>query len=206
MYSLLLDTSTDQCLIALTKENQVLDEKFFTHNNLLSNQLLPSIQALIEDHIQSPKNLSLIACGIGPGSYTGTRLGVAVAKSLAFGLQIPMKSFNSLLAFMPSQEGTFAILLPARSGQFYVLSGSVSFTRGVEYETAFCNPEELVKFEAVEFLICTSSKDLPVSSQKKSVFPLLPNMQLLSHFLSEETSTPLDDVELIYLNAHGQKH
>jgi tRNA threonylcarbamoyl adenosine modification protein YeaZ len=128
LYFLILDTSTDQCLIALAKENQIMAEKIFTHDNLLSNRLLTSIQSLIENHIQSPKNLSGIAFGIGPGSYTGTRLGAAVAKGLAFGLHIPIKTFSSPLAFLPNKKGTFAFLMPAKSSQFYVLSGTISPT------------------------------------------------------------------------------
>ncbi len=197
---LILDTSTDQCLIALARENQIIAEEIFAHGNLLSHRLLPSIHALIEAHIQSPKNLKGIAFGIGPGSYTGTRVGVAVAESLAFGLQIPVKTFPSPLAFLPNKEGSFAFLIPTRSGHFYVLSGSISSSQILPKEASVVNREELEKFEAADFLICSSDQDLPPAFRKKLLFLPSPNLLLLGHFLSEQGPVSLENVEVLYTN------
>ena len=198
MYFLILDTSTDQCLIALARDNQIIAEEVFSHGNLLSHRLLPGIHALIEAHIQSPKNLSEIAFGVGPGSYTGTRVGVAVAKSLAFGLQVPIKTFHSPLAFLPDKEGSFAFLIPTRSGQFYVLSGSISSSQVIQKEASLLNREELEKFEAVDFLICSSDKDLP--PKLRTDYPPAPNLHALCLFLSEQGRASLENVEVLYLH------
>lgn len=200
MTYLILDTSTDQCLIALAKENQVIAEKIFTHENFLSNRLLPSIQALIEPHIQSPKNLQGIAFGIGPGSYTGTRLGVAVAKSLAFGLQIPIKTFSSPLAFLPKREGTFCFLIPTRSCQFFALSGSVTPSQVKQTDATLLTLEEMEKFDTIDFLVCSSPDHLPPLLKKKPYYPPTPNLSSLWLFLSEQELAPLEKVELLYLN------
>jgi tRNA threonylcarbamoyl adenosine modification protein YeaZ len=200
MTYLILDTSTDQCLIALAKENQIIAEEIFTHGNLLSQRLLPSIRALIETHIQSPKNLSGIAFGIGPGSYTGTRLGVAVAKSLAFGLQIPIKTFSSPLAFLPKKEGTFVFFIPARSGQFFALSGSITSSQVIQRDTSLFTPEEIEKFEATDFLICSSLANLPFLFRKKTCHTPTPNLRSLCLFLSEQKLASLENVELLYLH------
>lgn len=200
MYFLILDTSTDQCLIALARENQIIAEEVFAHGNLLSHRLLPGIHALIEAHIQSPKNLSGIAFGVGPGSYTGTRVGVAVAKSLAFGLQVPIKTFHSPLAFLPDKEGSFAFLIPTRSGQFYALSGSISSSQVIQKEASLLNREELEKFEAADFLICSSDKDLPPELRKKTHYLPEPNLHALCLFLSEQGRASLENVEVLYLH------
>jgi tRNA threonylcarbamoyladenosine biosynthesis protein TsaB len=195
MTYLVLDTSTDQCLIALAQENRVIAETIFTHGNQLSSSLLPSIQMLVESHIQSPKNLRGIAPGIGPGSYTGTRVGVAVAKSLAFALGIPVIPFCSPLAFLPHREGTFAFFIPARSGQCYVLSGNISETSVIQHEARLCPAEELEQFQTADMLICASPD---MAFKKKCDLPT-PNIPFLCRYLSGQEPTSPEDVELHYL-------
>lgn len=171
MTCLILDTSTDQCLIALTSYCHIEIQEIFYHKNQLSSTLLPKIQALCP----SLKILTEIAVGIGPGSYTGTRVGVAVAKSLAFGLGIPLKTFLSPLAFLPHQEGEFEAVLPTRSGQFYVLKGEISDGKLTHEEPYF-----------------TRQADFPVTSLAE------PNLALLCRFLAEQAPSPLENIALQY--------
>jgi tRNA threonylcarbamoyladenosine biosynthesis protein TsaB len=200
MTYLILDTSSDLCVLAIAGEKGIIAEEIFAHSNLLSNQLLPRLQALIEAHIQSLNNLRGIAFGIGPGSYTGTRIGVAVAKSLAFGLQISIKTFHSPLAFLPNREGTFAFLIPTRSGQFYVISGSISSSQVLQKEASLANREQLDKFQDVDFLICSSNRDLPPAFRKKTYYPPTPNLQALRHLLSKQQYASLEHAEVLYLH------
>jgi tRNA threonylcarbamoyladenosine biosynthesis protein TsaB len=198
MPCLILDTSTDQCLIALAEENQILAEEIFFHGNLLSNKVLPCIRSFIETHCQSPKNLSEIAIGIGPGSYTGTRLGVAVAKSLAFALQIPTKTFSSPLAFLPDCEGSFAFLMPTRSEHFFVLSGRISSSHISQRDASFLRIEELKRIEDVDFLIYASSDDMPPALKKKPHFLATPRLCSLCLYLSKKEVCSLENIELLY--------
>jgi len=200
MTYLILDTSTSECLIALANENEVVAEEIFTHNNLLSNLLLPTIERLIEKHIQSPKNINGVAVGIGPGSYTGTRLGVAVAKSLAFGLQVPIKTFSSPLAFLPKKEGSFVFFILTRSDKFYALSGSITSAQVIQMDASLLTMEEIKKFETTNFLICSSPDRLPCLFRKKSCFLPTPNLLTLRLFLSKQEPVSLENVELLYLH------
>jgi tRNA threonylcarbamoyladenosine biosynthesis protein TsaB len=171
MTCLILDTSTDQCLIALASDGRIEIQEIFHHENQLSSTLLPKIQALCP----SLKILTEIAVGIGPGSYTGTRVGVAVAKSLAFGLGIPLKTFLSPLAFLPNQEGKFGVVLPTRSGQFYALKGEISDGH-LTHEEPYFTPQ-------VDF----SVTDLEA-----------PNLTLLCRFLAGQAPTSLENISLQY--------
>lgn len=200
MTYLILDTSTNECLIALANEKEVVAEEIFTHSNLLSNSLLPSIGKLIEKHIQSPKNLNAVAFGIGPGSYTGTRLGVAVAKSLAFGLQVPIKTFSSPLAFLPKKQGSFVFFIPTRSDKFYALSGMITSTQVMQIDASLLTVEEIKKFETIDFLICSSTDRLPCLFRKKSCFLPTPNLFALRLFLSKQEPVSLENVDLLYLH------
>jgi tRNA threonylcarbamoyladenosine biosynthesis protein TsaB len=209
MTYLILDTSTDLCLIALAKGDQIVAEEIFPHGNLLSNRLIPTIQSFVATHCKSPKNLAGIALGIGPGSYTGTRVGAAVAKSLAFGLEIPLKTFHSPLAFLPDKEGSFAFIIPTRSGQFYLLSGRLASTHVDQENSSLFSAEEIEKFENVDFLICASIDSLPLTLRGKTHFPPIPNFRPLAYFLSNQSPSLLENTELLYLNhpsAQGTGH
>ena len=89
--------------------------------SLLSKFLGKEVQDILQQHPSF--HADFVAVGTGPGSYTGIRVGAAMAKALAFGWQVPLIGFCSLQAFTPSQMGPFAILLDARMGGIYCLAG-----------------------------------------------------------------------------------
>lgn len=123
MLQLIIDTSSEYCLLAIAKERHLLASALFLHENRLSHSLVSRIAALAQEAGVSLQELQRIAVGVGPGSYTGTRVGVAVAKSLGFGLGICVRGYCSLLGFLPPGEGTFLCTLPAKSGLIYCLKG-----------------------------------------------------------------------------------
>jgi len=89
MTALLIDTSSDSAFLAILKNGAVMDQKTIPEVRQLSKFLLPSIEALWQD------GFDYITLGIGPGSYTGTRVGAAIAKALSFAMDIPLIGFPS---------------------------------------------------------------------------------------------------------------
>ena len=91
-----IETSTDVCSVALSSEGQVLDHRENyegqTHATLLSQYVKEML-----DYARSRElKLDAVAVSIGPGSYTGLRIGLSEAKGLAFGLQVPLIGVNTL--------------------------------------------------------------------------------------------------------------
>ena len=91
-----IETSTEVCSVALTSEGQVLDHRENyegqTHATLLSQYVKEML-----DYARSRElKLDAIAVSIGPGSYTGLRIGLSEAKGLAFGLGVPLIGVNTL--------------------------------------------------------------------------------------------------------------
>ncbi len=130
---LCLETATRNCSVALIKDNVLVDlfereENEFVHAEAL-HQMMKDI--LDRNHLK-PSDLVGIAVGIGPGSYTGLRIGVTAAKGLAYALNIGMVPITTgeLLVNSVGKETDFTpvALIDARRDDAYVyVNGSWSF-------------------------------------------------------------------------------
>jgi tRNA threonylcarbamoyladenosine biosynthesis protein TsaB len=121
MFSLVIDTCTERGCAAFYDGNQVLFQGQFPFGLNNSKYLLPEIDRGFKTLGKSVDDLDYVAVGVGPGSYTGIRVGVITAKTIAFAAQKPLVTFCSLEAFQPTQEGSFAAILDAKIGGAYVL-------------------------------------------------------------------------------------
>ena len=96
-YILNLETSTQQCSVALSKEGKCISKKkLLTENFSHSEKLHLFIKDVIHEAGVVISNLEAIGVSKGPGSFTGLRIGVAAAKGLCFALDIPLISINTL--------------------------------------------------------------------------------------------------------------
>lgn len=134
MQGLILDTSCNRSYLILAHLGNPIAFLPMDGGERLSKSLGRTIQELIDQHPSF--RADFIAIGIGPGSYTGVRVGVAMAKALAFGWKIPLLHYCSLQAFLPSQTGRFAVLIDARMSGCYCLRG-LRMLDSVEFEKPF---------------------------------------------------------------------
>lgn len=88
---LAIDTSVkDSAVVAVQKGEIVLAKHKIESPRGHSQTLLPSIQKLLKDASCKPTDLTGITVKVGPGSYTGLRVGVAVAQALGYILNVPV--------------------------------------------------------------------------------------------------------------------
>lgn len=120
MKVLAFDTSSKALSLAILEDKQVLAETTINIKKNHSITLMPTIDFLMASLDWTPKDLDRIVVAEGPGSYTGLRIAVATAKTLAHTLNIELVGMSSLLALVPyQQEGLFVPLMDARRNNVY---------------------------------------------------------------------------------------
>ncbi|EPX8802320.1 tRNA (adenosine(37)-N6)-threonylcarbamoyltransferase complex dimerization subunit type 1 TsaB [Listeria monocytogenes] len=117
-----MDTSSDTMTIALFNEGVVLGEYTTNLKKNHSVRLLPAIAALMDECGVKPTDLKKIAVAKGPGSYTGLRIGVTVAKTMAWDAGIPIVGISSLALLAENGlyfPGKVVALMDARRNNVY---------------------------------------------------------------------------------------
>lgn len=96
MLNLWINTATEQSEIALLHDGRVKAQTKWLAAHNLGAELLPTIYALLQDQGVSTADIGAILVNPGPGSFTGLRVGVTVANTLAWSLNIPVCACASL--------------------------------------------------------------------------------------------------------------
>lgn len=153
-----IDTSTQKIGLALYDGIQVLHEATWPSPNHHTVELAPAIESALRGAGLSVDDLSAICVATGPGSFTGLRIGLAVAKGLAFACNIPLigiPTLDVLAAAQPVQDIPMAAVLEAgRSrlavGWYHSKDGTWRAKKKAEVFT----PQELSKRIRKPTLIC----------------------------------------------------
>ena len=116
---LALDTSTAACTAALMeRDGTIIAERDELIGRGHAERLVPMIHEMLEGHV--PTRLLV---GVGPGSFTGLRVGIAAAHGMAIGWSVPLTGMNSLAllaAAAPPGEGKVAAALAGGHGELFV--------------------------------------------------------------------------------------
>ena len=133
MKILAIDSSTSTAAVGIGESGKTLISRF-TNNGLTHSQtLMPMVAECLEQCSLSMKQIDAVAVTVGPGSFTGVRIGISTAKGLAMGADIGVIPVSSLAALAENGAGEKTLLCPvfdARCGQVYnaLFSGSERLT------------------------------------------------------------------------------
>ena len=114
MLVLAFDTATDVATSALLHDGAVLGERVGS-----ARALLADVDALLTGAGRAATDLEAIVVGTGPGSFTSTRIGLAVARGLDVALDVPGAGVSTLAALASSQPGAYPVI-DARRGEVFV--------------------------------------------------------------------------------------
>lgn len=118
MLTLAFDTATDLATAALLDDEEVLGER-----TTRAVRLLEDVDALLRQAGAHPRELGRLAVGIGPGSFTGVRLGLAAARGLALALDVPVAGVSTLDALAAGAPGAVPVIDAKRREVFALLAG-----------------------------------------------------------------------------------
>lgn len=122
MIVLALDSTAVAASVALCDDEKMLASYTVCIGNTHSETLLPMVESVLRTAHLTPDDIDLFACSVGPGSFTGVRIGVATVKGLAFGKEKPCVAVSTLEALAYNLVGFEGIACPvmnARRSQVY---------------------------------------------------------------------------------------
>lgn len=120
MLTLAISTSSKICSVALLENDKLIKELNIDNQKTHSENLLPLIDELFKSTNKNVSELNLIACDVGPGSFTGIRIGISTTKGVAEVNQIPVVACTSLEALSYNTQGNIICsLIDARNNQVY---------------------------------------------------------------------------------------
>jgi len=114
MLVLSFDTATDVATSALLDDGRLLGER-----TSVPKTLLEDIDALLEGADAGPSDLDALVVGTGPGSFTSTRIGLALARGLALALDLKVAGVSTLHALAAATENAYPVI-DARRGEVFV--------------------------------------------------------------------------------------
>lgn len=106
------DTSQKAATAALMKDGEIICEYTLNIDNTHSEKFLPLIEKMLSDTSLGYSDIDVFACGLGPGSFTGIRIGVATIKGLAGALDKKTVGVSSLLALGYNAQGFGKLIVP----------------------------------------------------------------------------------------------
>lgn len=122
MNILAIDTATQTAAVAVAQDTAILCEAALTHKKTHSQKILPLIDRALNDLELTIRDMDVFAVSVGPGSFTGLRIGVAMAKSFAHVLGKPIvgvSTLETLAANVACFPGTVVPLLFARADEAF---------------------------------------------------------------------------------------
>jgi tRNA threonylcarbamoyladenosine biosynthesis protein TsaB len=117
MLILAFDTATPEASVALVRGGELLGER-----SSQAVRVLADADALLRAADLGPSALDAIAVGVGPGSFTGLRIGLAAARGLALALELPVAGVSTLDALAAGLPGAVPVLDARRQEVFAALA------------------------------------------------------------------------------------
>ena len=150
---LCIETGTDVCSVGIARDGELISLRESDQGRDHAKNLAVFVDELLHETNVAPDELNAVAVGMGPGSYTGLRIGVSFAKGLCYGLSIPLLAVGSLDALAQvAIEDHEAGIINIEGWDNAVLCPMVDARRMEVYAQVFdvkCNPLSEVGAEII---------------------------------------------------------
>lgn len=191
MKILCLNTAFSESFIALQNEEKII-EKTLESSAKTSEKVLPAVEEMLRSQNLKPSNLDVVAVVIGPGSFTGIRVGVSIVKGLACvvpNLKIIAINSLDLMAKTYGEKTDFVCVLNALSGRFFV----GGYPRGVRHEDC-----QLVNEVEAENIVGLEEENLEFANHKINL-NTRDLLEITKQNIEEKNFVSLENLAPLYL-------
>ena len=185
MLILAFDTATDVATSALVDDGEVLGERVSRAQTLLED-----VDALLRQGGAGPRSVDALAVGIGPGSFTGVRVGLATARGLSLALGVPVAGVSTLNALAAGAPGATPVI-DARRREVFVLQGEPRVLAPAELELprgTLCVGSGAVRYRSV---LEAAGAEIPPDDDERHLPRARFHAQLARDFGPAEAVEPL---------------
>jgi tRNA threonylcarbamoyladenosine biosynthesis protein TsaB len=185
MLILAFDTATDVATSALVADGEVLGER-----TSRAVTLLEDVDALLRQAGARTADVEALAVGVGPGSFTGVRVGLATARGLALALGVPVAGVSTLDALAAGAPGAVPVV-DARRQEIFVLQGEPKVLSPEELRLApgtICVGSGAVRYRSI---LEAAGADIPPDADERHLPRARFHAQLAREFGSAEEVEPL---------------
>lgn len=144
MLTLAFDTATSVATAALVRDGEVLGERATR-----AFRVLADVDDLFSASGATPAELTGVAVGTGPGSFTGLRLGLAAARGLALALELPVAGVSTLDALAAGAPGAVPVVDAGRREVFTLRDGEPVVCAPQEVEAELCVGDGALRYRSV---------------------------------------------------------
>ncbi len=156
MKILAVESSAKSASVCIFEDGKLIAENFQNCGHTHSKTLLPMIENIFESTGYSLSDINLLAVALGPGSFTGIRIGISVIKGLAFGCDLPCLGASTLEAMAynyPQENHIICPVMDARGNQVY--NALFTFDNGIL--TRLCD-DRAISIACLKDELCTFDK------------------------------------------------
>lgn len=186
MLTLTLSTSSAQGSLCLGQDKKVLATEVWLKQTSHSEKITTCLDSLFKKSEVTPQDLELIICSQGPGSFTGLRVGLSVARSLSYSFNLPIVPINDCLAIALNAPKTSPYILVTLDAQKNKIFAAIYFQKQNQLleilAPCLISPDELPPFLSENSYLLLGDGISLLSSLESSIHKKFSTPDSISHF------------------------